>query len=61
MIEAWMAGRASPARCADPLLFGPCLGRARAGLGDEAFAVNAHGPLRTLAREKGWAILDWER
>ncbi len=28
---------------------------------DEAFAVNAHGPLRELARQKGWAVLDWER
>ncbi len=26
---------------------------------DEAFAVNAHGPLRRLARSRGWAILDW--
>jgi HAD superfamily hydrolase (TIGR01490 family) len=27
---------------------------------DEAFAVNAHGPLRKLARSRGWAILDWD-
>ncbi|MFA5962438.1 MAG: HAD-IB family phosphatase [Sphingomonas sp.] len=27
---------------------------------DEAVAVNAHGPLRTLARAKGWQIEDWE-
>ena len=26
---------------------------------DEAYAVNAHGPLRRLAKAKGWAILDW--
>ncbi|URW75318.1 HAD-IB family hydrolase [Sphingomonas donggukensis] len=26
---------------------------------DEAFAVNAHGPLKTLARRRGWPILDW--
>jgi HAD superfamily hydrolase (TIGR01490 family) len=26
---------------------------------DEAFAVNAHGPLRRLANSRGWAILDW--
>lgn len=26
---------------------------------DEAIAVNAHGPLRRLARAKGWAIVDW--
>ena len=27
---------------------------------DEAFAVNAHGPLRRLARSRGWSILDWD-
>lgn len=26
---------------------------------DEAFAVNAHGPLRTLALARGWPLLDW--
>jgi HAD superfamily hydrolase (TIGR01490 family) len=26
---------------------------------DEAFAVNAHGPLRRLAATRGWTILDW--
>ncbi len=26
---------------------------------DEAFAVNAHGPLRKLAKARGWTILDW--
>lgn len=28
---------------------------------DEAFAVHAHGPLRTMAKAKGWTILDWAR
>jgi HAD superfamily hydrolase (TIGR01490 family) len=28
-------------------------------LADEPFAVNAHGPLRTLAEAKGWPLLDW--
>lgn len=28
---------------------------------DEPFAVNAHGPLRKLARARGWPIVDWER
>jgi HAD superfamily hydrolase (TIGR01490 family) len=27
---------------------------------DEAFAVNAHGPLRRLAKSRGWAIVDWD-
>lgn len=26
---------------------------------DEAFAANPHGPLRTLAKKKGWPILKW--
>ncbi|MBX3565603.1 MAG: HAD-IB family phosphatase [Sphingomonas sp.] len=26
---------------------------------DEGFAVNAHGPLKALAGEKGWPELDW--
>lgn len=26
---------------------------------DEPFAVNAHGPLRTMARSRGWPLLDW--
>jgi len=26
---------------------------------DDAFAVNAHAKLRTLARARGWPILDW--
>ncbi len=26
---------------------------------DEGFAVNAHGPLKVLAAEKGWPELDW--
>ncbi|WP_343521221.1 HAD-IB family phosphatase [Sphingomonas sp.] len=26
---------------------------------DEAFAVNAHGPLRRLAAARGWTVLDW--
>lgn len=26
---------------------------------DEGFAVNAHGPLKALARTRGWAELDW--
>jgi HAD superfamily hydrolase (TIGR01490 family) len=26
---------------------------------DEAFAVNAHGPLRQLAKRRNWPVLDW--
>ncbi|MHA6721648.1 HAD family hydrolase [Sphingomonas sp. RS2018] len=26
---------------------------------DEPFAVNAHGPLRAMAKRRGWPVLDW--
>lgn len=62
MIQAWMAvngmERADVAIrfYSDHVSDAPVLDWA-----DEAFAVNAHGPLRALAREKGWPIVDWER
>lgn len=62
MIQAWMAAngidRADTAIrfYSDHVSDAPVLDWA-----DEAFAVNAHGPLRSLARTKGWAIVDWER
>lgn len=28
---------------------------------DEPFAVNAHGPLRVLAKARGWPVLDWRK
>jgi HAD superfamily hydrolase (TIGR01490 family) len=62
MIQAWMAinGLDRPDTAirfySDHVSDAPVLDWA-----DEAFAVNAHGPLRALAREKGWPIVDWER
>ena len=26
---------------------------------DEGYATNAHGPLRKLAKARGWTVLDW--
>ena len=59
-VEAWM-GRAGLARddCSvrfysDHVSDAPVLEWA-----DEPFAVNAHGPLRALARARGWPVLDW--
>lgn len=59
-VEAWMA-REGIARAdaevrfySDHVSDAPVLDWA-----DEAFAVNAHGPLKALARAKGWPILDW--
>ncbi|MFA6117703.1 MAG: HAD-IB family hydrolase [Sphingomonas sp.] len=62
MIQAWMAANSIDRADAairfysDHVSDAPVLDWA-----DEAFAVNAHGPLRALAREKGWPIVDWER
>ncbi|MES1974349.1 MAG: HAD-IB family hydrolase [Pseudomonadota bacterium] len=62
MIEAWMAAQGIDRAdthvrfYSDHVSDAPVLGWA-----DEGFAVNAHGPLRTLARERGWPIVDWER
>jgi len=62
MIEAWMAAN-HIARAdvqirfySDHVSDAPVLEWA-----DEGFAVNAHSPLRQLARERGWAIVDWDR
>lgn len=60
MIEAWLAGQGL-ARDAVRVRFysdhvsdAPVLAWA-----DQAFAVNAHGPLRKLAKLRGWTVLDW--
>jgi len=61
MIENWLAeqgiarGDAHVRFYSDHVSDAPTLAWA-----DEPFAVNAHGPLRRLATEKGWPILDWE-
>lgn len=62
MIEAWM-GREGLARedahvrfYSDHVSDAPTLEWA-----DEAFAVRPHGPLRRLAAERGWQVLDWAR
>jgi HAD superfamily hydrolase (TIGR01490 family) len=62
MIESWMAqeglqrAEAHIRAYSDHVSDSPLLEWA-----DEAFAVNAHGPLAALAREKGWAELDWRK
>ena len=59
-IESWMAGQgiarggAHVRAYSDHVSDAPLLAWA-----DEPFAVNAHGPLRRLAAEKGWPLLDW--
>lgn len=60
MIEAWMAnqgiarGEAHVRFYSDHVSDAPTLEWA-----DAAFAVNPHGPLRTLAEARGWTVIDW--
>ena len=60
MVEAWLAregiarGEALVRAYSDHVSDAPLLDWA-----DEAFAVNAHGPLRALAAAKGWPLLEW--
>ncbi|MDQ2878809.1 MAG: HAD-IB family phosphatase [Pseudomonadota bacterium] len=62
MIEAWLAGQRIARRDAHVRFYSDHLSDAPSlAWADEAFAVNAHGPLRTLARARGWTIVDWER
>lgn len=62
MVETWMAhegirrGEAFVRAYSDHVSDAPLLGWA-----DEAFAVNAHRPLRLLAGAKGWPLLEWRR
>jgi HAD superfamily hydrolase (TIGR01490 family) len=62
MIEAWMAregiarGETQIRFYSDHVSDAPTLAWA-----DEAFAVNPHGPLRALAAERGWTVVDWVR
>lgn len=62
MIENWLAAEGlNRANCyvraySDHVSDAPLLGWA-----DEAFAVNAHGPLARLAAQRGWGQLDWRR
>ena len=60
MVEAWLK-REGIARedahirfYSDHISDGPLLGWA-----DEGFAVNAHAPLRELARNMKWGVVDW--
>jgi len=60
MIEDWMAHEQIARSDAHIRFFSdhvsdaPCM-----EWSDEAFATNAHAPLRALATQRGWTILDW--
>ncbi len=60
LVEKWLEaqgigrGEAHVRAYSDHVSDAPLLGWA-----DEPFAVNAHEPLRRLARQRGWPLLDW--
>jgi HAD superfamily hydrolase (TIGR01490 family) len=60
MIEAWLAREGIARAQAHVRFYSDHVSDQPAfDWADEAFAVNAHGPLRNLARAKGWPLLDW--
>ena len=62
MIEAWMAREGIDRDAAHVRFYSDHVSDAPTfAWSDEPFAVNAHGPLRLLAKAKGWSMPDWER
>jgi HAD superfamily phosphoserine phosphatase-like hydrolase len=60
MIEAWMKGQGIARAQAHIRFYSDHVSDAPAfSFADEAIAVNAHGPLRTLARNMKWQIVEW--
>lgn len=61
MVEAWCRAQRIDRNTVHVRFFSdhvsdaPCMNWA-----DEAFATNAHAPLRALAAERGWHIVDWK-
>jgi HAD superfamily hydrolase (TIGR01490 family) len=61
-IEAWLAREKIDRKQAHVRFYSDHVSDAPAlEWADEAFAVNAHGPLKALAKKRGWTIVDWER
>jgi HAD superfamily hydrolase (TIGR01490 family) len=59
-VQAWLAGEGIARDAATIRFYSDHVSDApMLEFADEAFAVNAHGPLRQLARQRGWPILDW--
>ena len=60
MIEAWLAEQGIARETAYIRFYSDHVSDAPAlGWADEAFAVNPHAPLRRLATQRGWTILNW--
>ena len=60
MVEAWLAREGTDRAHAQVRFYSDHVSDAPVfEWADEPFAVNAHGPLRLLAKAKGWPVLDW--
>lgn len=60
MIEAWMAREGIARQAAHIRFYSDHVSDAPAfEWADEAYAVNAHAPLKAMARARGWPVLDW--
>ena len=60
MIEAWMHDQGISRDGAHVRFYSDHVSDAPVfAWADEQFAVNAHGPLRTLAKARGWTLLNW--
>ncbi|ODP39784.1 HAD family hydrolase [Sphingomonas turrisvirgatae] len=60
MIEAWLAGDGLARADVQIRFYSDHVSDAPAlEWADDAYAVNAHGPLRKLAKLRGWTVLDW--
>lgn len=60
MVEAWLAREGTARSDAQVRFYSDHVSDAPVfEWADEPFAVNAHGPLRVLAKAKGWPVLDW--
>lgn len=62
MIEAWLAGQGITREDAVVRFYSDHVSDAPAlEWADVGVAVNAHGPLKVLAKARGWAVEDWAR
>lgn len=60
MVEAWMTAQGIARESAHIRFYSDHVSdEPMLAMADEAFAVNAHGPLARLARTRGWPLLDW--
>lgn len=62
MIEAWLAGQGIARADTSVRFYSDHVSDAPTfDWADEAFAVRPHAPLRRMAAERGWTVLDWAR